>query len=31
MGDRTQKVDQELSYTIPAQDIRREASLKKTN
>ena len=28
MADRTQKVDQELKYVIPAQDIRREASLK---
>lgn len=28
MVDRQQKVDQELSYVIPNQDIRREASLK---
>ena len=28
MVDRTQKVDQELSYQIPNQDVRREASLK---
>lgn len=28
MADRTQKVDQELSYVVPAADIRREASLK---
>jgi citrate synthase len=28
MADRTQKVDQELSYVVPDLDIRREASLK---
>ena len=29
MVDRTQKVDQELSYVVAANDIRREASLRK--
>ena len=28
MVDRTQKVDQELSYQIPNMDVRREASIK---
>ena len=28
MGERTQKSDQELKYVVPAQDARREASLK---
>lgn len=28
MVDRTQLVDQELSYVVPNSDVRREASIK---